>query len=637
MSFATNTDPDGFWESFVEPTPVQATTAASVPAQFGSYYTDEACSVAEAAVYSYQTAAHIPESVPVKILHNIAPKRIVICCDGTWQSSTTGEKNIPSNVTRLARSICRTGEDLDGKVFQQLVYYSSGIGTGDLSFLEKERQGGFGAGLSGDVIEAYNFIVNNYAPGDQIFCFGFSRGAYTARSVAGLITDIGIIQPHEMQDFPELYDLYRKHDDSYNFRQSPKYRQWITGVPAKDGDSWKYEFRNARWDVLPHKMPSEKTRIVEVVGVFDTVGSLGIPDITYTQWGKQLLRQLAPFLGVDDGGFHNPCLSPFIKRAFHAMAIDEHRKPFSPTLWHRSPQNHNNLRKPHESKVKLRNGFITILENGGDENEKSEAWEDFIARAVYDELHGSNSELVQVWFPGVHINVGGGNSNILAGDESDFEQLALISFAWMCDQIKPYLQLDDDAVYETLSTLADREVEQRKRMIQDLRSGKDYGSNWATKPFWKVLDYTGVYKASKKVVPEDGWALGTIVDSFTGMMKMSGSKYRTPGRYKDDNDGKDMSETKEEIHPSVFLRHETLSAYRPYSLTGFERFEKSSKTSKKGRHKVMRGWRNGNLVIPEYVIKPTDTISRRLAECFAGGKEFVAKLDDTGNETHGYN
>ncbi|KAI8236195.1 hypothetical protein K4K55_003949 [Colletotrichum sp. SAR 10_96] len=578
------------------------------------------------------------QSVPVKFLPNVPPKRIVICCDGTWQSSTTGEKNIPSNVTRLARSIARTGEGSDGRIFQQLVYYSSGIGTGDLSFLEKERQGGFGVGLSGDVVEAYNFIVNNYAPEDEIFCFGFSRGAYTARSVAGLITDIGIIQPHEMQDFPELYGLYRKHHDSYNFRQSPEYRQWITGVPAKDGGSSKYEFKNAHWDVLPHNMPPERTRVVEVVGVFDTVGSLGIPDITYTQWGKQLLRKLAPFLGVDDGGFHNPCLSPFIKRAFHAMAIDEHRKPFSPTLWHRSPQNQMDLCELNQSSiVDLQDGFARILKKGASEAEKSKAWEEFIARAVYEELQGRNSELKQVWFPGVHINVGGGNPNILTGDESDFEQLALISFAWICDQIRPYLQLDDDKRRQenTQSTLADREVEQRKRMIEDLKGGKDYGSNWVTKPFWKALDFTGIYKASKKGVPEDGWALGTIVDSFTGMMKMSGSKYRTPGRYKDDNAVNDRSETNEEIHPSVFLRYQSNSTYRPNSLIGFKRFEERSK--KGSPNKVTRGWRNGNLVIPEYVIKPSDTISRRLAECFAGGREFVAKLDDIGDKAYGYN
>ncbi|KAJ3962707.1 hypothetical protein N0V92_000601 [Colletotrichum tropicale] len=497
----------------------------------------------------------------LKILPNVAPKRIVICCDGTWQSSTTGEKNIPSNVTRLARSISRTGEGPDGRVFQQLVYYSSGIGTGDLSFLEKERQGGFGVGLSGDVVEAYNFIVNNYAPEDEIFCFGFSRGAYTARSVAGLITDIGIIQPQEMQDFPELYALYRKHHDSYNFRQSREYRQWITGVPAKDGDSWKYEYNDAYWDVLPHRIPAERTRVVQV--------------------------------------------------------------------------NLSDLQEPDQDIMELKEGFVRVLKKGADEAEKSKAWKDFIARAVYDELKESNSELVQVWFPGVHINVGGGNPNILAGDESDFEQLALISFAWMCDQIKLYLQLDNDEVYNTLSTLADREVEQRKRMIQDLRSGKDYGSNWVTQPFWKVLDFTGVYKASKKGVTEDGWALGTIVDSFTGMMKMSGSKYRTPGRYKEDNADKDMSETKEEIHPSVFLRYESLSGYRPKSLTGFKRFEERSK--KGSLTKVTRGWRNGNLVIPEYVIKPDDKISRRLAEWFAGGREFVARLDDAGNGVYRYN
>jgi hypothetical protein len=117
------------------------------------------------------------------------PRRIVICCDGTWQSSVSGDDNMPSNVTRLCRVIARMGEDKKtGQRFHQLVYYDSGVGTGNLSTTEKKRQGGVGAGLAENVIEAYNFIVMNYQEGDEIFCFGFSRGAYTARAVAGLVT-----------------------------------------------------------------------------------------------------------------------------------------------------------------------------------------------------------------------------------------------------------------------------------------------------------------------------------------------------------------------------------------------------------------------------------------------------------------
>lgn len=128
----------------------------------------------------------------------IAPKRLVICCDGTWQSSVSGLKNVPSNVTRLARSIARVGKGKQDKIWQQVVYYDAGIASGDLGGLENLREGTMGIGFVGNVIEAYHWLVLNYNLGDEIFCFGFSRGAYTARAVAGLVTDIGIISPEDL-------------------------------------------------------------------------------------------------------------------------------------------------------------------------------------------------------------------------------------------------------------------------------------------------------------------------------------------------------------------------------------------------------------------------------------------------------
>jgi len=253
----------------------------------------------------FSAGGFIDTSIPV------APKRLIVCCDGTWQSSVTGLKNIPSNVTRLARSIARSGRDEDNKIWQQVVYYDAGIGTGDLSTAEKDRQGGFGIGFVGNVIEAYNFLVLNYALGDEIFCFGFSRGAYTARAVAGLVNDIGIISPRDMQDFPDLYALYQQNADSQGFRKSAAYREWVNGVLAKEqppkvegGFQPQPEYEYSK----PYHRPApEASRVVKVVGVFDTVGSLGIPDMTWTRYNLKFMESV---VGIPKVGFHNVALSP---------------------------------------------------------------------------------------------------------------------------------------------------------------------------------------------------------------------------------------------------------------------------------------------------------------------------------------
>lgn len=235
-------------------------------------------------------------------------KRLVVCCDGTWQSSVTGLENIPSNVTRLARSVARSGKDARGREWQQLVYYDAGIGTGVLSNLERDLQGGLGVGFVGNVIEAYNFIVLNYSPGDEVLCFGFSRGAYTARAVAGLVNDIGVISPKDLHDFPELYAKYQAHDDSNGFRRTDAYREWVTGVPFRPQHPQSTtEGSMPQWEKRPHIPAPERSRVVQVVGVFDTVGSLGIPDLP---WTRSNLKWVEKFLDVPDPGFHNVALSP---------------------------------------------------------------------------------------------------------------------------------------------------------------------------------------------------------------------------------------------------------------------------------------------------------------------------------------
>lgn len=236
-------------------------------------------------------------------------RRLVVCCDGTWQSSVSSKENVPSNITKLCRLVARVGTDQKdpSRKFHQIVYYDSGIGTGNLSTSERKRQGGTGAGLAENVIEAYNFIVMNYEMGDEIFCFGFSRGAYTARAVAGLVSDIGVIKPVHMQFFPELYRAYMANDEGIEFRETQAWKHFVEGKLSEKGLALRakgVQLNQAdpkqaaeAWDIRPHGelAVSPESRIVKVVGVFDTVGSLGVPDVL----GMSLASARTQY------GFHN--------------------------------------------------------------------------------------------------------------------------------------------------------------------------------------------------------------------------------------------------------------------------------------------------------------------------------------------
>ena len=168
--------------------------------------------------------------------------RIAICTDGTWNKPDQEDrgKRKPTNVVKTARGILPVAADGTS----QIVYYSDGVGTN--WGVDKIAGGGFGIGLSANVVEAYQFLVLNYKPGDQIFLFGFSRGAYTARSLAGLINKLGVLPKDHAFYTPEAYMLYRD--------QAPKVRC----------EQFKSE---------------HKTRDVPIkfIGVWDTVGALGIP------------------------------------------------------------------------------------------------------------------------------------------------------------------------------------------------------------------------------------------------------------------------------------------------------------------------------------------------------------------------
>ena len=214
------------------------------------------------------------------------PKRIVICTDGTWNKPDQKHqgRRVPSNVVKMSRAVLPTAAD--GTV--QITYYDSGVGTGTLT--DKIIGGITGKGLSDNVIQAYRFLSHNYTPGDEIFLFGFSRGAYTARSLAGLVNKIGILPKKNIFFMAEAYALYE----------------------ARDNQSETASFKNEQ---------QSQEADIKFIGVWDTVGALGIP----TRFLGMLTRKKYTF--------HDVSLSARVKNGYHALAIDERRRPFRPSLW----------------------------------------------------------------------------------------------------------------------------------------------------------------------------------------------------------------------------------------------------------------------------------------------------------------
>lgn len=149
-------------------------------------------------------------------------KRIIICCDGTWQNSDNGHAKssnktepilqIPSNVTRISRCFKRTCSD---GVFQ-IIYYQSGVGSRS-GGLDRIFGGAFGIGISENIREAYAFLCANYVNGDDIVLLGFSRGAFTARSIGGMISDLGLLTREGMEYFyPIFKDMQNWSNNQYD-------------------------------------------------------------------------------------------------------------------------------------------------------------------------------------------------------------------------------------------------------------------------------------------------------------------------------------------------------------------------------------------------------------------------------------
>lgn len=247
----------------------------------------------------------------------MASKNIVLCFDGTWNVPNTQDTNPAedhsTNVWRFHNSV------LPGNAQnrEQFRWYNEGVGT---EWLNRVRGGAFGLRLDEHIKDGYRKLIENYREGDDIYLLGFSRGAYTARSLVGLIRNSGLLRAADRELIETAYANYRSKQD----------------VDSEQAIA----FRKAH----------SREVMIKFVGVWDTVGALGIP-----------IRSAGEF-NAHEYGFHDTKLSSIVQNAYHALAVDENREPYQATLW-----------GPQEAK---------------------------------DQAKGQKVE--QVWFSGAHADVGGG-------------------------------------------------------------------------------------------------------------------------------------------------------------------------------------------------------------------------------------
>lgn len=261
-------------------------------------------------------------------------KKIIICCDGTWnepEDKTSDGKYRPTNVLRMVRAIKPTDE----QGVPQVVLYIEGVGTG--TKFNKFLGGATGIGIAHNIKEGYRFLANNYQQGDKIYLFGFSRGAYTARSLCGLINTVHLLPKDKMGRFNAVYEFYR--------------------TPLKKRESLD-TFTEISGYIENHHKPK-----IHFIGVWDTVGSLGAPTPMLGKITKKWV------------GFHDTKLSN-TRFAYHALAIDERRGPFAPSMW---------------------------------------------------TSQSDTEDMRQVWFCGAHSDIGGGYPE---------GKLCLLTFEWMAKMAK---------------------------------------------------------------------------------------------------------------------------------------------------------------------------------------------------------
>lgn len=292
------------------------------------------------------------------------PKNIVVCSDGTGNTAMKGRG---TNVFKLFEAV-----DIHLENTKQVTLYDDGVGTQSFNPL-KLLSGAIGLGLSKNVIQLYAELAHLYNPGDNIYLFGFSRGAFTVRTLAGLIYQCGVLD-HDCKSEEELRNRAKEAYYAFRCRKLAVLERLFCNfigflLPKRCCKKADLEMVRKNY-ALHHKTfkahPDSEFSIIppiKMIGVWDTVSAMGFP-----------VKEISDFINLIffRFKFENQDLADNVNRACHALSIDDERKTFHPLLW-----NENENTQP-------------IIE--------------------------------QVWFAGVHANVGGGYPK---------QGMSLVTLDWM--------------------------------------------------------------------------------------------------------------------------------------------------------------------------------------------------------------
>jgi uncharacterized protein (DUF2235 family) len=281
------------------------------------------------------------------------PKNIIICADGTGNTTVKGRG---TNVFKLYEAIDENGHRFPPYPIQQVAIYHDGVGTENLKWL-RMFGGAFGWGLSRNVKQLYGELARVYDPGDRIYLFGFSRGAFTVRTLAGLVVTCGILDPARYSTNRTFWKAVRKAYSEYRRKYQTTISKLIHGKVIVDTAALRQRFSVA---IPAFTDASEK--IIEFIGVWDTVDAVGSPLGISNVINNVMYRFKFP----------DTTLSSQVARACHALALDEQRQSFGPVLWQEQAED--------------------------------------------------AARISQVWFAGVHSNVGGGYPR---------QGMSLVALDWM--------------------------------------------------------------------------------------------------------------------------------------------------------------------------------------------------------------
>ena len=250
-------------------------------------------------------------------------KNLVLCLDGTWNGPDAKDKagrHTPTNVQKVFECLSGSAPPAEST---QVAKYIHGVGD-DKNPLAKAIDGAVGLGLVARIVRGYTYLSRLYQPGDRIYIIGFSRGAYAARALSGLVVGQGLLDWAAMKLVPGS-------EESYSAGLAAWHRYKTT--PLTGDNSIRHRLAEAvtsfhdLFELGLHPAPALQfvTNVsICAVGVWDTVGAMGIPDLKEADGNT---------VRVDAFEFADRRLNAAVQHGFHAVAIDEQRVSFTPTLW----------------------------------------------------------------------------------------------------------------------------------------------------------------------------------------------------------------------------------------------------------------------------------------------------------------